>query len=112
MAKSNLTLVEDESQVVESTAEVEEDVQPIVEQASTQDINGLVQQIARLEAYAQVVEARLQLLEQKAHTEHQIDLGPNELQAIGDALTGHTQHLIIDHLKEHLGIAPPAIKGS
>jgi hypothetical protein len=114
MAKStNLSLVEDEPQIVEGTAEVVEEAQPVQEEvAPTQDANGLAQQVSRLESYLQIAEARLARLEQMAHVEHQIDLGPDELAAIGNALKAQTQQVIIDHLKEHLGMAPPAIKGS
>jgi hypothetical protein len=111
MAKStNLSLGEDEPQAVEST--LVEDAQPVQEEVPTQDINALAQQVARLEAYVQILEARLQQLEQKAHTEHQIEIGPQELDAIAQALKPRTQQIIIDHLKDHLGMAPPAIRGS
>lgn len=99
MAKSTtLSLVEDE----------EESQQ---EEAPTQDIHALAQTIARLEASLTLAHDRITLLEQKAHTEHQIELGPNELAAIGNALKPQIQQIIIDHLKEHLGIAPPALRG-
>lgn len=114
MAKStNLSLEEGEPEVIESTASVvEENVEPAQEEVPIQDINALAQTVARLEALLNLACDRITLLEQKAHTEHQIEIGPNELQAIGNALKKQMQQTIIDHLKEHLGIAPPAIKGS
>lgn len=114
MAKStNLSLEEEEPRVVESTASVvEENVEPVQEEVPTQDVNALAQIVARLEAMLNLAHDRITLLEQKAHTEHQIEIGPNELNAIAQALKPRTLQIIIDHLKEHLGIAPPAIRGS
>lgn len=107
MAKStDLSLVEDEpveGEVVESTAEVVEDGTAQEEEAAPVG--------PTLEERLALAEVRLLRLEQTAHSEHSMEIGPNELAAIGNALKPLTQQIIIDHLKEHLGMAPPAIRG-
>lgn len=103
MAKSTSLNLGDESQEEEANT-------PPTESASEasppihSEVDALQEQLAALEA-------RLASVESKAHTEHQLSLGPAELAAIGKALEQQIKQNIVDVLRSHLGMAPPALRG-
>lgn len=103
MAKSTSLNLGDESQEEEATthpAESASEASPPIHS----EVDTLQEQLATLEA-------RLASVESKAHIEHQMTLGPAELQAIGKALEQQIKQNIVDVLRAHLGMAPPAIRG-
>lgn len=104
---STLSLVEDEPQEESNLGEPEQEQGHPLEQA----VVALSMQVRELEDRLVRAEQLISSLGSLAHSEHQIELGSNELSAIGRALQKQTQETIFSVLKEHYGFAPPHIRG-
>lgn len=108
MAKSTSLNLGDESQEDATITEEESQLPAESAPAASSPIHSGVD---ALQERFDALEARLASVEGKAHTEHQLSLGPAELVAIGKALEQHIKQNIVDVLRSHLGFAPPAGRG-